>query len=85
MMTMLINNIRYGVRQIRRSPGFSATVVLPMTLGVGANVVVFSVLNALVLKPLNLTNSERLLFLARSRSREVSLVVALPADREASI
>jgi predicted permease len=65
MMTTLINNIRYGLRQIRRSPGFSATVVLTMALGVGANVIVFSVLNALVLHPLNLPDSERLLFLAR--------------------
>jgi hypothetical protein len=47
VMASLINNIRYGLRQIRRSPGFAATVILTMALGVGANVIVFSVLNAL--------------------------------------
>jgi predicted permease len=64
-MTSLINNIRYGLRQIRRSPGFSATVILTMALGVGANVVVFSVLNALVLKPLDLPGFDRLMFIDR--------------------
>jgi hypothetical protein len=42
MMTTLISDIRYGLRQIPRSPGFSATVILTMALGVGANVIVFS-------------------------------------------
>jgi len=65
MMTTLINNIRYGLRQIRRSPGFSATVILTMALGVGANVIVFSVLNALVLKPLDLPGFDRLVFIDR--------------------
>jgi predicted permease len=65
MMTSLVSNIRYGLRQIRRSPGFSATVILTMALGVGANVIVFSVLNALVLKPLDLPGFEQLMFLDR--------------------
>jgi predicted permease len=64
-MTSLINNIRYGLRQIRRSPGFSATVILTMALGVGANVVVFGVLNALILKPMDLPGFDRLMFLDR--------------------
>jgi predicted permease len=65
MMTSLVSNVRYGLRQIRRSPGFSVTVILTMALGVGANVIVFSVLNALILHPLNLPGSERLFFLDR--------------------
>jgi hypothetical protein len=65
VMTSLINNIRYGLRQIRRSPGFAATVILTMALGVGANVVVFSVLNALVLKPMDLPGFEQLMFVGR--------------------
>jgi predicted permease len=67
-MTSLISNIRYGLRQIRRSPGFSATVILTMALGVGANVIVFSVLNALVLKPLDLPGFSQLMFLDRHAS-----------------
>jgi len=65
MMNSLISNIRYGLRQIRRSPGFAATVILTMALGVGANVIVFSVLNALVLKPMDLPGFSQLLFLDR--------------------
>jgi predicted permease len=64
-MTSLINNVRYGVRQLRRSPGFSLTVILTMALGVGANVIVFGVLNKLILHPLNLPNSQRLMFVDR--------------------
>jgi predicted permease len=65
MMARVMSNIRYGLRQIRRSPGFSATVILTMALGVGANVIVFSVLNALILKPMDLPEFSQLLFLDR--------------------
>jgi predicted permease len=52
--------LRYAARQLRRSPAFTLTTLLTLTLGVGANVVVFSVLNALVLKPLDVPQPDRL-------------------------
>ena len=64
-MPTLLQDLRYAVRQLRKSPGFAITAILTLALGVGANVVVFSVLNALVLKPLNVPHAENLYNIAR--------------------
>lgn len=51
---------RFALRQLRRSPGFAAAAVATLAVAICANAVVFSVLNALVLRPLNLPGSQRL-------------------------
>ena len=53
-------DVHYALRQMRHSPGFALTAILTLALGIGANVVVLSVLNALILKPLDLPHADRM-------------------------
>lgn len=56
----LWRDLRYSCRQLRRRPGFALTATITLALGIGANVVVFSVLNALLLRPLPVPESQQL-------------------------
>ena len=58
-------DVRFAVRQLRRSPGFTIAAVLTLTLAIGANAVVFGVLNALILKPLNVPHAQSLFTIER--------------------
>src|SRR5690348_13879690 len=63
----LWRDLHYAARQLRRSPGFAVTAILTLALGIGANVVVFGVLNSLVLKSIDVPRSQRLYNIAQKR------------------
>jgi predicted permease len=56
----MTNNLKIAFRKLWKSPGFTLTAIVTLALGIGANAVVFSVLNAVVLHPVNLPNSKSL-------------------------
>ena len=59
-MEVLVQNLKLAARQLRRNPGFTATVILTLALSIGANTAIFSMVNALMLKSLPYSHPERM-------------------------
>jgi predicted permease len=68
LVETLAQDVRYGLRGVRRQAGYALAVVVTMALGIGANTAIFSVVNAVVLQPLPYARGEDLLLLRQPRS-----------------
>ncbi len=65
----ILQDVRYGLRGIRRLPSFSLVVILTLALGIGANTAIFSVVYSVLLKPLPYPHGERLVWLGESTAK----------------
>jgi putative ABC transport system permease protein len=68
----LLRDLRYGIRTLRRTPGFASIAIVVMALGIGANVALFTVVRSVILKPLPFKEPDRLMMLYESDLKDDS-------------
>src|SRR5438132_8073330 len=77
-MRNLMQDVLYGIRLMAKNPGFTLVATLALTLGIGANSAIFSVVNSVVLKPLPYEDSYRLVFLSERSAQLEGMSISYP-------
>src|SRR3989440_2764113 len=74
----MLNHLKFALRQLVNNPAFSAIAILTLALGIGANTAIFSIVNAVLLRPLPYPDADRIMVLSESSGPGQDFSVALP-------